>query len=462
MTARSPDRPNVLVVHPHNMGRYLGCYGRDIATPNADALAAEGARFTNAFSTAPLCTPSRGCLWTGTYPHVNGLVGFAHLGWRLDDDRKTLVDHLNEEGYRTHLFGLQHVYEDPEEMNFDHVEGSTHEFSVDEPAASVADRVEAFFESGRADGDDPFFASVGFSEVHREPHVERCLDCGWTFDLPGYESDDPEDVEPLPYLPDSPAHREDLGHFRGMVRAVDDGLGRVLDAIDEAGHREDTLVLFLTDHGIDFPRAMGTCYDPGVEIFMMARWPGVIEAGSTDDHLLSNVDVTPTVLDLVGAGAPEDLNGRSFAPLLTGDGEYEPRDAVFHEQTWHSKYMPSRAVRTDRYKYVRTFGDQPLVYMPAPIFSSPSGREVRDEFYGSQRPPEELYDLEADPLEQDNLADDPAHRETLEELRECVDAWMADTDDRLLDGDWPPTPEQLDRIRKSPWVPRPEAATRRG
>jgi arylsulfatase A-like enzyme len=448
------DRPNVVVVHPHNLGRYLGCYDRPIETPNADALAEQGVRFTDYFCTAPHCSPSRGSMWTGTYPHVNGLVGLAHLGWRLDDNRSTLIDHLNDAGYRTHLFGLQHVYDDPEEMGFDHVEGSTHSFNVDEPAEEVAEDVEAFFESGRAEGDEPFFASVGFSEVHRQPLVDRCLDCGWTFDLPGYESDDPEEVEPLPYLPDGPGHREDLANFHGMVRAVDDGLGRVIDAIDEAGHREDTLVIFTTDHGIGFPRAMGTCYDPGVETFLLARWPGAIEPGRTDDHLLSNVDFTPTILDLLDLDPPSDISGRSFAPLLTGDGTYEPREEVYTELTWHSKYMPSRAVRTDRYKYVRTFGDQPRVYIPAPLFTAPAGLEVRNEFYGEQRPEEELYDLETDPHEKNNLADDPAHQETLVRLRERVEEWMESTDDRLLEGDWPPTSEQDERVKKSPWIPR--------
>lgn len=454
MPTQPPDRPNIVLIHPHNLGRYLGCYGYDVETPNADRLAGEGIRMTDYFCTAPHCSPSRGSMWTGTYPHRNGLVGLAHLGWRLDDDQPTLVDFLNSAGYRTHLFGLQHVYEDPAEMNFDTIAGSTHGFTVDEPAESVADRVEEFFHSGEANRSEPFFASIGFSEVHRQPLVDRCLDCGWTFDLEGYESDDPAEVEPLSFLPDGPGHREDLAHFHGMVRAVDAGLGRVLNAIDETGHRENTLVIFTTDHGIGFPRAMGTCYDPGVETFLLARWPERIDPGGTDDHLLSNVDLMPTVLDLLDIEPPDDIDGRSFAPVLTDQGEYSPREQIFHELTWHSKYMPSRAIRTDQYKYIHTFGDQPRVYIPAPLFTAPSGLEVRDEFYSEQRPTEELYDLEADPDEQENLADDPSHQATLERLRGKVDEWMQTTNDRLLEGKWPPTEEQEERVWKSPWIPR--------
>lgn len=454
MAADSATGPNLIVVHPHNLGRYLGCYGWNVDTPNADALAAESLKLENLYCTAPHCSPARGSLWTGRYPHNNGLIGLAHLGWSLKESERTLVDHLNDEGYRTHLFGLQHIAGDAEDVGYQHVQGSTHDFNVDEPADTVAERVEAFLESDDAAGDQPFFASVGFSEVHRQPLVERCLDCGWTFDLPGYGSDDPDEVDPLPYLPDRPGIREDLAHFHGMIHAIDDGLGRVVDALDASGLADDTILVFTTDHGIGFPRAMGTCYDPGVETFMLVRWPGVTDPGTTDDHLLSQVDFLPTVLDLVDAPAPEGIDGRSFAPLVTGDGEYEPREDVFLEFTWHSKYMPMRAVRTNRYKYVRNFGDQPLVYIPAPLFSAPAGKEVRNEFYGEQRPEEELYDLDADPLEQENLAEGPAHADTLSELRGRVQAWMEDTDDRLLEGDWPPSKKQMERIQKSPWVPR--------
>jgi arylsulfatase A-like enzyme len=460
------DPPNLLIVHPHNMGRYLGCYGRPVETPNVDALAAGGRRFTNAFCTAPHCSPARGSLWTGTHPHRNGLVGLAHLGWSLDD-RPTLFDLLGEEGYDTRLIGLQHVAEDPRDAGFDHVDGSTHGFEVDEPAADVAERTADFLESGAA-RDGPWVCSAGFSEVHRQPEVERCLDCGWTFDLPGYDRGDPAavDLSGVPWLPDEPGVREDVAGFHGMVRAVDDAVGTIVDALAETGLDEETLVVFTTDHGIGFPRAMGTLYDPGVETFLILDGPGV-EPG-VDDRLFSGVDLLPTLLDLVGVAPPADVDGRSFAPLVT-DGDAAgttdtPRDRVFLEFTWHSKYVPMRGVRTNRYKYVRSYGDQPGVYIPAPLFTAPAGLAVREEYYSFQRPAEELYDLHEDPLEEENLVpevegsdgdstDDGEHAEALERLRGAVDDWMARTDDRLLEGPWPPTPEQEERVWKSPWIP---------
>lgn len=448
----SSVQPNIVLIHPHNLGQYLGCYGWNVDTPNVDALAQDGIRFENYFCTASHCSPARGSIWTGKYPHNNGLVGLAHLGWELHDDETTLITRLNEAGYATHLFGLQHISTDPNRAGFQHVKGSVHEFSVDEPAREVAAHVESFL-SGVETDDAPFFASVGFSEVHRQPLVDRCLDCGWTFDLSGYESDDPDDVDPLPYLPDRSGIREDLAHFHGMVRAIDSAVGRITNAIEAADLAGDTLVIFTTDHGIGFPRAMGTCYDPGVETALIMQWDGYLNAGTVHDDLLSHVDFAPTILDLIGEDPPDDSDGRSFAPLLIDD-EYVPRDRVFLEFTWHSKYNPMRAVRTNEYKYIRNVGDLPLVYIPAPLFSSSAGRDVRDEFYGRQRPEEELYDLQEDPLEMNNIVEDPEYADVVEHYRTMVDDWMTESGDRLLEGEWPPTARQEERVKKSPWVPR--------
>lgn len=448
-TTDGDDRPNVLVVHAHNLGQHLGCYGWDTATPAIDGLAAEGARLENAFCTAPHCSPARGSLWTGRYPHNHGLVGLAHLGWSFNEGERTLMEHLRDAGYDTHLFGIQHVADTAAEVGFEHVQGSQHGFTVDEPAREVAERFGTFV--GEQGDDGPWFASVGFSEVHREPLVDRCLDCGWTYDLGGYEKPDPDEIEPLPFLPDDSRIREDLAGFHAMVRAVDDGVGEILAALDDAGLADDTIVTFVSDHGMGFPRAMGTCYDPGMEMSWITRWPDELEP--TDPQgLASGVDFMPTMLDLVGEQVPDGIDGRSIAPMLRGEDD-RLRDRVFHEFTWHSKYTPIRAVRTESHKYIRNYGDQPLVYIPAPLFSAPAGQAVRDEFYGEQRPEEELYDLEQDPHEQDNRIGDAALAAVETDLRNELDDWLETTDDPILEGPWPPTPEQRERVWKSPWIP---------
>lgn len=159
----------------------------------------------------------------------------------------------------------------------------------------------------------------------------------------------------MPYLPDRPEIREQIANLNGLISAtVDRAVGEVLAALEDAGIDDETLVVFTTDHGLAFPRAKGTCYDPGIEAAFVARLPGVIDGGEGYDDLTSHVDVLPTILDLLDLSSPDGIDGRSFLPLLTG-GDYVPREHVYAEMTWHERYAPMRSIRTDRYKYVRNF-----------------------------------------------------------------------------------------------------------
>jgi len=442
MTERTP---NVVLIHSHDLGRHIGCYGRSVETPCLESLATEGAVFENHFVTAPQCSPSRGSLHTGCYPHVNGLMGLAHHDWALNDDVAAMPQLLADAGYETHLFGLQHITDDPSDVGFQHdhtpwtVTPSSPALLEASRARNVADLVETFLESGGYE--EPFFASVGFFEAHR---IE--VDGVFRFDDGTYDTSDPEDVVCPPFIPDGPGVREDLAELEGMVAAIDAAVGRVVDALDDNGLHDDTLVLFTTEHGVAFPRAKGCCYDGGIEATLVARLPGVVDAGSRHDELLSNVDVLPTVLDIVDGGEPGDIDGRSFLPLMT-DEEYLPREQVFAEQTWHDRYNPMRAVRTEQYKYIRNFWHLPRVTLTNDVFVSEAGREVREEYYSSNRPYEELYDLDSDPNEHVNLADDEAYEPVRAELEERLVAWMRRTDDPLLDGPVPPA--DMDVIE--PW-----------
>lgn len=435
--SRALEPPNVIVVHCHDLGRHLGCYGRDVATPTLDRFAGEGVLFENHFTTAPQCSPSRGSLWTGLHPHVNGMMGLEHSGRKIHDSVTALPEHLAAAGYETHVFGLQHVTNDLSALGYTHVhaqedrlsstvEAERHEVNR---AAAVADTVTDFL---RNPPGAPFFASVGFFESHRADMGDR-----HGFDDRAYECPDPADVEPLPYLPDRRGIREDLAALNGMVRAIDDAFGRIDDALAAAGLADETLVLFTTEHGIAFPRAKGTCFDPGIEAALLARCPDAFEGGERYDELVSNVDVMPTVLDLVGADEPGELAGRSVLPLVT-DRPYDARDHVFAGITWHDRYDPVRAIRTERYKYIRSFWQRPPVYLPNDVFASRAGRAVREEFHSGTRPHAELYDLRADPHEQENLADEAALQDVVAELDDRLVAWMRETDDPLLDGPVPP------------------------
>lgn len=421
-------QPNIIMVITHDTGRRLGCYGASVSTPHLDRLAEQGIRFSHSFCTAPQCSPSRGSMLTGRFPHENGLMGLAHLGWRLHPEERCLPQYLSDAGYQTVLCGLQHEDTDARRLGYQSLLGTRRD------AASVGQDVATWLKERSSQESRPFFLMVGMNETHRP------------FDRPAYHPDDPI-VERVPsYLPDIAAVRQELAEFGGLVRAVDEAVDRIMVTLDEVGLAEQTLLIYTTDHGIAFPRAKGMAYDPGLETALLVRWSAHVPQGQVDDHLLSHVDLLPTLLELAGQKVPGHIRGRSFLALLTR-GAYEPQQHVFFEETWHDRYNPLRGIRTDRYKYIRSFDpESPEVYIPADIDRSPSGAAVREAYYARARAAEEFYDLQADPGETRNLVHDPSLSEIIQDLRRRVLGWMESTGDPLLQGAVKPPLIQADRL----------------
>lgn len=410
------QRPNIVLITCHDLGRHLGCYGvPTVRTPFLDGLAAEGARFTNSFCTSPGCSPSRAALATGRYPHSTGVLGLAHahFGWQLGPDEEHLAALLRDRGYHTALFGLQHVTYRPETLGFQ-------EIFLDRPADEAVANFRSFLASRPQD--QPFYAEVNFFEPHRP------------FDFGGVQPDDSLGVWVPPYLPDTPECRGELAALQGAVHKADQSAAGLDAALTEAGLREDTLVVFTADHGIAMPRAKGTLYDPGIQTALLMRWPaGGIQAGTVVPDLVSNVDVVPTLLDLAGSNPHlPRIQGTSFAGLLR-PGPYIPRTAVYAEKTFHNRYDPLRAVRTDRWKLIARFECSDPIEVPADIMRGPTYVQMLPQVLGGVAP-FELYDLERDPLEQENLAGQPEHAEVELDLKRRLVDWMLDTSDPLLCG----------------------------
>lgn len=423
------SRPNILMIIVHDLGQHLGCYGAGIKTPHLDAMAADGVIFDNHFCTAAQCSPSRGSILTGRMPHNNGLIGLAHLGWQIGAQEVTLPMYLNAAGYSTHLLGHQHEHPEPARLGYQDIQTKAR-------ARDAAPVVIDFLQEAASNPPDrPFFINSGWTEPHRP------------FDAEGYDRDDPAAVEPLYWLPDRPGIREDIAGMNGLIRDMDHWVGQVRQALAESGLADNTLLIFTTDHGTAMPRAKGTCFDPGLKTTFIAHWPGRLEGGKRYSEMLSNMDLLPTLLDLAGQRTPDQVEGRSFLPLLE-DRDYQPREFLYSEMTWHDKYNPMRAIRTRQFKFIRNFGDRPLVYLPLDVWSGPAGEAMREDFYGTRRPMEELYDLENDPLEQHNVIDDPAYRDVAAKLRAQVEQYMLDSNDPLLYGDIPPSAEQAERIKE--------------
>ncbi len=416
------SRPNIVVITCHDLGDYLNCYGTPVRAPNLDEMAEDGVVLENHFSTGSVCSPSRGSILTGCYPHTNGLMGLVHRGWSLDVDRcPPLPATLAEVGYDTYLFGFQHEHPDRVRLGYRHHVRAPKGYNVEDVVPLFTDWVR------RREADDgPFYAAIGFSETHRMGRP------GWDFTREPYPEYDPDEVEVRPYLPDIPEVRQDLAGFYGAVSLVDQMMGRLFSALDEAGQIENTLVVFLSDHGASFMHSKATLYDGGTKVAGLMRWPEGLPKGKRLSALTSHVDIAPTIMDLLDLTRPAGQQGESFAQLATGHGRDE-REYVFAERNYTNYYDPARMVRSHSLKYIRK-GLRTCIFdfvIPELENCSSSFRTNRGtfEFYPARRCREELYDLEADPGEMNNVLEDPAYQDSLDKLRSALAEHLARTDD---------------------------------
>ena len=277
----------------------------------------------------------------------------------------------------------------------------------------------------------PFYARVGFSEVHRP--YER------------YSADDPESVTVPPYLCDTPGARRDVAMFHGSIRFMDQHIGNILDALGRSGLSKSTIVVFTTDHGVAFPRAKATLYDPGLRTALIVRWPEGVAGGRTVRELVSNIDLLPSLSDAVETPTPTDVQGRSFWNLLCG-GAYTPNQEIYAEKNTSFNDI-KRCTRTDRFKYIRNYDKGPLLGLPTDIEASLTRRDMGDDHL-APRPPVEFYDLEKDPLEMDNLAGRPGTREIENDLASRLDRFLVETNDPVLHGPIPRPPEEAEIVRR--------------
>ncbi|HKG35805.1 MAG TPA: sulfatase [Solirubrobacterales bacterium] len=406
--------PNILYIHSHDTGRYVQPYGFQVPTPNIQLLADQGVLFRQAFCAAPTCSGSRASLLTGQYCHNNGLLGLAHRGWSLSDYGQHLIHPLREAGYRSTLIGEQHISEDPSVIGYDEV------LDVDSHhAGDVAPiTIDALHEA-----EEPFFFSAGFFETHR------------TFARPTSVRDTLYSL-PTSNLPDDPRTREDMGAFKASARSLDQGIGAVLNGLHQSGLADRTLVICTTDHGLAFPNAKATLYDRGIGVMLLMRGPGGFLGGKVHDAMVSHLDIYPTLCELAGAEAPAFLQGTSLLPLVRGEVD-RLHDEIYAEMTFHAAYEPVRAVRTERWKYIRRFGDHLRPVLSNCDDSATKELLVENGWGEEELPREQLFDLVLDPGEARDLAASPERRGVLEDLRGRLETWMRETADPLLEGPVP-------------------------
>ena len=432
---RAPHRPNILLITSEDNGAHLGCYGDPhVRTPHLDELAGEGVRFANAYVTQAGCSQSRASIFTGLYPHQNGQIGLATHGLRMyRGDTPNIFSELKRAGYTTGIIGKIHV--NPESAfpldYHDRLGGFSHR-----DVAKEAQRARTFMR--KAEG--PFLLMVNYKDAHR-PFIQQQKGRP-------LRPLEPADIDVLPQAGlDTPNLRKQTADYYNCMMRLDDGIGMLMKAVNDAGKWENTLIVYLGDHGADILRGKRTSYEGGVKIPLIASWPGRIKGGQVRDELVSTIDLMPTFLELAGVAGRPGLPGRSLAPLLRGDSPAW-RTHLFTEYHLHSghNYYPQRTVRDGRYKLIHNLLAGELnpgyAFTNDRFFEEGEIEGVLDKApphvraaYARLRiaPPYELYDLENDPWEFHDLAADPAYGDILKGLKDELATWRKRTKDPLLD-----------------------------
>jgi N-sulfoglucosamine sulfohydrolase len=433
---------NVLLITSEDHGPHLGCYGdQTIQTPHLDRLASQGACFAKAFVTQAVCSPSRASILTGLYPHQNGQFGLATHKYTMHRSFPTLPSILREAGYRTGRLGKLHVL--PESScPFDFVWNEPQSISfAHRDVRQTAEVAGEFMRSG----DEPFFLMVNYADAHLPWLPQEC-------DLPPQPLSADDVTVPAGVGVDSPRLRQHAANYYNCLSRLDSGIGLLLEQLDNSGQADNTLVLFITDHGPQFSRGKGAIYELAVQVPCMVRWPGKNAPGMIRDHMVSCIDILPTILDALDIKPPEPLPGRSLQPL------FEPivddwRTHIFCEWTTSHPFpapsflYPQRSVRDERYKLILTLShqeDNPVeaYYTQQVLIDTGSTQkeidqspaEVRSAYAAWKNPRRvELYDLETDPHEFNNLAADAAYAEIKSQLLEVLTTWQMESDDPLRD-----------------------------
>ncbi len=416
--------PNFLVFIADDQGfGDLSCYGHPtLRTPHIDRLAREGMQFERAFLTTSSCSPTRCSFLTGRYPHNTHA---EDLHEPLPADQKTLATYLQPAGYHTMAVGKWHLG-DAEKAHWNAIE----ECGGAETATKAIELLQS-----RPD-DKPFFFWVASKDPHR-PYgdVERVI--------PKRRFYVAKDVVVPPYLPNHQLIREDIADYYNEISRFDQHVGEILDELANQNVLDETFIVYLSDNGMPFPRAKTTLYDSGIRTPLLIRYPPLVKAGRVQRELVSSIDVTATMLELVDIDAPT-VQGRSLQNLLT-DPEATGRDAIFAEANWHDFEQFTRAVRTDRFLLIRNYYWQKPLWNSVDSVNSNTWTAFQEALAQGDltdaqkfllvepRPYEEFYDLQLDPHSLENVADDPQYTQALNDLRIRLDNWRIETNDVMPD-----------------------------
>jgi len=448
ITMSQDQKLNVLLFTADDLDIYsLGCYGCKVPgiSPNIDQLAREGLRFTHAHVNASICFPSRAILETGLYGHNSGVMGFNQM--KEGSDVPLIMEILRENNYRIGILGkVLHSTPKPD-FRWDY-EFDQHELGNGRSPSLYYQRAEVFFKECR-ERNQPFYFMVNSHDPHRPFfNPEEPLTGGIEVPSRIYS---PEEIEVPGFVPDLPQVRLEMSYYYNSVKRLDDTFGKVMQALEESGYKDNTLVIFISDNGIAIPFAKCNVYHASSRTPWLVRWPGVIEPGQVNNrNMISEIDFMPTILDALGIESPGKLDGKSHMPLYKGE-DIKTDEYIFTQIDNKAQgiYMPMkgisvpmRGIQDKDYLYIyNAWVDGARVYannnegLTMKAMEEAAGTDTymaeRIWFY-RYRIPEEFYVLKEDSDCLHNLIEDPDYAKQIKEMREILERKMIESDDPLL------------------------------
>jgi len=436
------ERPNILWIVGENLKLDLGCYGaKNVHTPNLDAMAADGVRYTHAFSTSPVCAPSRSAFFVGMYQttsDTHNMRSHRNDDYRLPEGVRPITHRLKDVGYFTtniKTMSGQVVGSGKLDLNF-----------VNEGKLYDGDKWEELKTH------QPFFAQLNTLEAEydiydrqtwRQPRVE------WKGERTHEKIATPENVTPPPYYPDHPIVRKEWARYLNSISGMDKTIGKILRQLKTDGLADNTIVIFFGDNGRIEPRGIHWCYDTGLHVPLIVHipknltWPANYKPGTVSDEVISLIDITPTTLSFAGIERPKGMDGRIFlGDRLTPERQYafSARDRI--DETVNR----IRSVRGKRFHYIRNYYPDrhftslnrykekcfPIKPLMRKLMSEGKLTGPPAELMSPTVAPEQLFDTINDPHEIHNLVDSkvPEHRETLIRMRAALAVWMVETQDQ--------------------------------
>jgi len=417
-------QPNIVVFIADDAGMDFGCYGnKGISTPAIDRLAREGMRFEKAFLCAPQSSPSRTSMMTGMFAHT---IGTQDLHTGIDEKTLMMPHYFKQAGYYTACMIKTHWgwYGD---RQFDcYIKGNylPDQGPLDDELWSNYGK---FLDENQG---NPFFLWVGFVDPHRPYNRENCV-----------QTNRPENVTVPPYLVDGADTRRDLADYYDKISRMDGDVGRMMAELEKRQLTDNTIIVFLSDNGMPFPRGKATLYDSGIQTPLIFVWKNQIKPGTVHNNgLISTIDLAPSLFDLVGIHIPENMYGRGFKEILF-DHTKRGREYIFAERNWHDTDEYIRCVRSEKYKLIYN-GYHFLSHgITMDMILSPCWYELKKhQREGTLKPEQmqlftvpramvEIYDLENDPYELYNVADRAEYLQDGKMLAAALEKWQKETKD---------------------------------